>query len=199
MILVGRGEEVMCMTRKGLAALAIGMLAVALPLQAQGSKQVEFSLGGGVGVPAGDFDDGFKVGWHGLAAVSYTLPNAPFAFQVDGAFSRFNDEAPGVNLKNNIIYGTGNVLYQIKVSEAARFLPYLIAGGGVYNIDPTGSGAAGLDSRTKFGLNVGAGVAIDAGRVNLFVESRFHDVFDGTGTSDLQFNNFTAGLRFGPQ
>ena len=185
--------------KKSLTVLAIGMFAAALPLQAQGWKQVEFSLGGGVGVPAGDFDDGFKVGWHGLAAVSYTLPNAPFALQVDGAFSRFKDEAAGLNLKDNVIYGTGNVLYQIKISEMARFLPYLIGGGGVYNIDPTGRDAAGLDSQTELGLNVGAGVTVDAGRVNLFVESRFHNVFDGMGTSDLQFNNFTAGLRFGPQ
>jgi opacity protein-like surface antigen len=189
----------MCSIRRGLAALAIGMLAAALPLQAQGWKQVEFSLGGGVGVPTGDFNDAFKVGWHGLAAVSYTLPNAPFAFEVDGSFSRFNDQAASTNLKDNIIYGTGNLRYQIKVSEAARFLPYLMAGGGVYNIDPRGRDAAGLDSRTKFGLNLGAGVAIDAGRVNLFVESRFHHVLDGMGTSDLQFNNFTAGLRFGTQ
>lgn len=189
----------MCSIRKGLAALAIGILAAALPLQAQGWQQVEFSVGGGLGVPSGDFDDGFKVGWHGLAAVSYTLPSAPLAFQVDAAFSRFNDEAAGVNLKENILYGTGNLVYQIRISEAAGFLPYLIGGGGVYNIDPTGRDAAGVDSRTKFGLNIGAGVAIDAGRVNLFVESRFHHVLDGLGTSDLQFNNFTAGLRFGPQ
>ena len=189
----------MCTMRKGLATLAIGMLAVALPLQAQGVKQVEFSLGGGVGVPAGDFNDGFNVGWHGLAAVSYTLPSVPLAFQLDGAFSRFNDETSAIDLKENVIYGTGNVMYRIKVSDAARFLPYLIGGGGVYNIDPTGNDAAGLDSKTKFGLNVGAGVAIDAGRMNLFVESRFHDVLDGMGTSDLQFNNFTAGVRFGPK
>jgi opacity protein-like surface antigen len=189
----------MCSIRKGLAALVIGLLAAALPLQAQGWQQVEFSLGGGVGVPTGDFDDAFKVGWHGLAAVSYTLPNAPLAFQVDGAFSRYNDETAAADLKENVIYGTGNLLYQIKISEAARFLPYLIAGGGVYNIDPTGDDAAGLDSKTEFGFNVGAGVAINAGRVNLFVESRFHHVLDGLGTSDLQFNNFTAGLRFGPQ
>jgi opacity protein-like surface antigen len=189
----------MCNMRNGFAALTIGMLAAALPLQAQGWKQVEFSLGGGVGVPTGDFDNAFKLGWHGLAAISYRLPNAPLAFQVDGAFSRFKDEAAALNLKDNIFYGTGNILYQIKVSETARFLPYLIAGGGVYNIDPTGRDAAGLDSKTKFGLNVGAGAVIDAGRVDLFVESRFHDVLDGMGTSDLQFNNFTAGLRLGPE
>lgn len=185
--------------RKGLTTLAFGMTAAALPLQAQGSRQVEFSLGGGVGIPTGDFDDAFKLGWHGLVAVSYTPRNAPLAFQADGAFSRFHDDAAGLNLKENLFYATGNVIYQIKVADAASFLPYLIAGGGLYNIDPAGRDAAGLESNTEFGFNLGAGVTVDAGRVSLFVESRFHDVLDGLGTSDLQFNNFTAGLRFGPQ
>jgi opacity protein-like surface antigen len=184
---------------KGLTLLALGMMASALPLQAQGSRQVEFSLGGGIGIPTGDFDDAFKVGWHGLAGASYTLPNAPVAFQIDGAFSRFQDDAPVFNLKENMYYATGNVIYQIRVSEAASFLPYLIGGGGVYNIDPTGRDAAGIDSRTEFGLNLGAGVTVTAGRVGLFVESRFHNVFNGLETSDLQFNNVTAGLRFGPR
>jgi hypothetical protein len=188
----------MCSTRRGFAALAIGMLAAALPLQAQGWKQVEFSLGGGVGVPAGNFNDGFKVGWHGVGAVSYTLPNTPIAFQIDGGFGRFNDELAAVNLKDNILFGTGSLVYRIKPSEATSFVPYLVGGGGVYNIDPTGRDAAGLDSRTKFGFNVGVGLTMDAGAVNLFVESRFHDVLDGMGTSDMQFNNFTAGIRFGP-
>jgi hypothetical protein len=184
---------------KGLTVLALGMIASALPVQAQGWRQVEFSLGGGVGIPTGDFDDAFKVGWHGLAAASYTLPNAPIAFQIDGAFSRFHDQAAAFNMKENMFYATGNVIYQIKVSETAAFLPYLIGGGGVYNIDPTGRDAAGLDSRTELGLNAGVGVTVNAGRVGLFIESRFHNVFDGLETSDLQFNNVTAGLRFGPQ
>jgi Outer membrane protein beta-barrel domain len=183
---------------RGCAALAIGMLA-GLPLRAQEAKGFSFAVGGGVGVPTGNFNDAFKLGWHGLAAVSYTLPSMPLAFQVDGAFSRFNDQTAALNLKDNIVYGTGNLKYQIKVSETAKFYPYLIGGGGVYNIDPTGQDAAGLNSKTEFGLNVGAGVTVNAGGVNLFVESRFHDVLNGLGSSDLQFNNFTAGLRFAAQ
>lgn len=188
----------MCSMRKGFAALAFGLMAAALPLQAQGW---EVALGGGAGVPTGDFDNSFKLGWHGLAAFSYTLPNAPLALQVDGAFNHFNDEGPVTNLKDNIIYGSGNLMYSFKTTEDATFVPYAIAGAGVYHIDPSGRDAVGLDSKTKFGLNFGIGVAatINPGTVKLFVESRFHDVLDGMGTSDLQFNNFTAGLRLNPQ
>ena len=64
-------EENMRGFSKGIAALAVGMLLGAPALRAQGA---EFSLGGGVGVPLGDFDDAAKTGWHGLAAVSF-VPN----------------------------------------------------------------------------------------------------------------------------
>ncbi|HEU5303610.1 MAG TPA: outer membrane beta-barrel protein [Gemmatimonadales bacterium] len=184
--------------RKGLAALAFGLLAATLPLHAQGQGW-EVSLGGGVGVPTGDFDDASKPGWHGLAAVSYTLPAVPLALQIDGAFSRFNDEAPATDLKDNIIYSTGNLVYSFKVSETASFVPYVIGGAGVYGIDPTGRDAEGLDSRTKFGFNVGLGMAMTINPGKVFVESRFHNVIDATGATDMQFNNFTAGLRLNPQ
>jgi hypothetical protein len=190
----------MCSIRKGLAALAFGLLAAALPLQAQGQALGwEVAFGGGAGIPTGEFDDGFKPGWHGLAAVSYTLPTVPLAFQLDGAFSRFTDEASATNFKENIIYSTGNLMYSFKVSETASFVPYVIGGAGMYILDPSGRDAAGLDSRTKFGFNAGLGIAMTVDLGKVFVESRFHDVIDGVGAADLQFNNFTAGLRLNPQ
>lgn len=185
--------------RKAIAAIVLGSIAVTVPVQAQDSKPVKFSLGGGVGIPTGDFDDAFQVGWQGVLAVSYTLANAPLSFQVEGALSRFHDDEPAANLKQNLYYGTGNLMYQIRIAGAPTVLPYVIGGGGIYYIDPTGSDGARLDSQTEFGFNLGAGVDIDAGQVNLFLESRFHDVLDGLGTSDLQFTNVTAGVRFGVQ
>ena len=165
-------------------------------LQAQGW---EVAFGAGAGVPTGDFNDGFKPGWHGLVAASYTLPDVPLTLQLDGAFSRFNDDGPVTNLKENIIYSTGNLMYSFKVSETASFVPYVIGGAGGYIIDPTGPDGKGLDTEINFGFNAGIGMAmtIDFGKV--FVESRFHNVIDGMGASDLQFNNFTAGLRLNPQ
>ena len=189
----------MSTTRKALAAIVLGMIALTVPMQAQNAEPVKFSLGGGIGVPTGDFDDAFKVGWQGVLAASYTLANAPVGFQLEGAFSRFHDDQPAASLKENLYYGTGNLMYQIRIAGAPRVLPYIIGGGGIYYIDPTGRDGTRLDSQTEFGFNVGAGVDLDAGRVNLFLESRFHNVLDGLGTSDLQFNNVTAGVRFGVQ
>jgi opacity protein-like surface antigen len=104
------------------------------------------------------------------------------------------------DLKDRLIFGTGNVVYKFKTSELSTFRPYLIGGVGVYNIKTTGADDVGGvvdtdNSTTKFGLNAGAGFDIKAGGVGLFVEGRFHDVFtDGT---NFRFIPITVGVRFG--
>lgn len=186
---------------KALGALAIGLLVSASSLHAQG---VEFSLGGGLGVPLGDTSDRDKLGWHGLAGLSFVPTGWPVGIQVDGQFHQFKlDDAvqpPGGKLKDRLIFGTGNIVYKFKTSETSSIRPYLIGGGGVYNLKTTGAGNLGTvlgtdNSTTKFGLNAGAGFDFKAGSVGLFIEGRFHDVFtDGT---DYRFIPITLGLRFG--
>jgi Outer membrane protein beta-barrel domain len=172
---------------------AVLMVSVgAAPAVAQGA---EFSLGGGLTLPLGNFDDAAKLGWHGTGAVSYVPPNLPVGFEIDGTFSRLSDETP-LDVKSQLIYGTGNVVYKFKVAEDTRFRPYLIGGGGVYNLDAKGDDVpSGVESVTKFGLNAGAGFDFKAGAAGVFVEGRFHNVFtEGDNTS---FIPFTVGVRFG--
>ena len=184
---------------KGVAALAVGMLLGAPALRAQGA---EFSLGGGVGVPLGDFDDAAKLGWHGIAAISFVPNGWPVGIQIDGSYQQFSlDDAafPGFDgLKNRLIMGTGNIVFKFKSSEESRFRPYLIGGGGVYNSKVTGSDDPGdvlPGGETKFGVNAGAGFDFKAGGAGLFVEGRFHNVF--TEGSNTQFIPITLGIRLG--
>jgi hypothetical protein len=184
---------------KGIAALAVGMLLSAPALRAQGA---EFSLGGGVGVPLGTFDDEAKLGWHGLAAVSFVPSGWPVGIQIDGQYQQFSlDDAafPGFSgLKNRFIMGTGNIVFKFKTSEESTFRPYLIGGGGVYNSKVTGSDDPGdvlPGGETKFGINAGAGFDFKAGAIGLFVEGRFHDVF--TSGENLKFIPITLGIRLG--
>jgi hypothetical protein len=178
---------------KAVAALALGLLVSTSTAYAQGA---EFSLGGGIDNPLGDFNDGAKLGFHGMAGVSFVPEGSPVGIQVDGNYSQFSDDTPA-DIKFQMIYGTGNVVYKFKTSEDSRFRPYLIGGGGVYNLKfkgddvPTGFD----DSQTKFGINAGAGFDFKAGSAGLFVEGRFHDVF--TTGSDTQFIPITIGVRFG--
>ena len=178
---------------KSVAALAFGMLLGAPALRAQGA---EFSLGGGVSVPLGDFDDVSKLGWQGTGAVSFVPSSMPIGFQFDGTYSQFSDDTP-LDIKSQFIYGTGNIVYKFKTSEESRFRPYLIGGGGVYNVKLKGNDVpTGFDdSQTKFGINAGAGFDFKAGAAGLFIEARFHNVFtDGPNT---QFVPINVGLRFG--
>ena len=176
--------------------------------QAQG---VEFGLGGGLAIPTSNALKGtYKTGYNLQASASFTLPGKfPFGVQLDGNFIRNN--VKNVSLKPQklqIISGTANLVYKFKTSETAAIRPYIIAGGGVYNLDtkdaPAGPGAG---STTKFGVNAGAGFDFKAGPVGAFVEGRFHNVFSSfdafdtsTSTTTRTAANYvlvTAGIRFG--
>jgi opacity protein-like surface antigen len=186
----------MLVMRRVLQALALMTLAAAAPLAAQQQRSGwELAAGGGAGLPIGGFNDGFNVGWHALGAVSYSLTDMPLAFQFDGNYARFADES-SLALHERVLYGTGNVIYQFRLSGTV-LEPYAIGGAGVYNLDPQGKDAAGLATKTKFGVNAGLGLMFRMTRIQgIFFESRFHDVVNGRGTNDLQFNNFTLGVRF---
>jgi hypothetical protein len=178
---------------KGIAALAVGMLLGAPALRAQGA---EFSLGAGISIPTGQFDETAKLGWQGTAGVSFVPANLPIGFQFDGTYSRFGLDG-GFDVDQQFIYGTGNAVFKFKSSEESNFRPYLIGGLGVYNFKLTGSDADlfGDSSETKFGLNAGAGFDFKMGGAGLFIEGRFHRVFaDG---DDFNFIPISVGLRFG--
>jgi hypothetical protein len=184
--------------------VVLGMLAVlagttlasrTAAAQEQSGTSTQFSLGGGVDLPMGDFNDAANTGYHGLAAVTFKPASSPVGFQIDGNYGRFPDSSPAdVNLQ--MIYGTGNIVYRFQTSPESTFQPYLIGGGGAYNLKATGSDVPdGTDSSTKFGLNGGAGFDINAGSASLFVEARFHNVF--TEGSNTNFLPITGGIRFG--
>jgi outer membrane protein with beta-barrel domain len=182
---------------KGFAMLTVGMLLGAPALRAQGA---EFALGGGIGVPLGDFDDEAKLGWHGLAAVSFVPEGWPVGIQFDGSYQQFGmDDAGGfTGLKRRFIQGTGNVVFKFKSSEESTFRPYLIGGVGIYNGKTTAEDDPGDvlgGGETDFGINGGVGFDFKAGGAGLFIEGRFHNVFtDGANT---RYIPITVGFRFG--
>lgn len=175
--------------RSAAAATMLFVAAVA-DLPAQGAR---FSLGGGVGVPLGTFDEFAKVGWQGTAGVSLFPASIPVGIQVDGTFAQFSDETP-LDIKSQLIFGTANAVYQFQSSSTARLRPYVIGGIGVYNSKATGEDAP-EGSTTEAGINIGGGFDIEAGGAGLFVEARWHNVFlEG---DNRKFLPITLGIRFG--
>jgi Outer membrane protein beta-barrel domain len=183
---------------KSAVVLALGLLFATPVAHAQGTG---FSLGGGLGVPLGDFDDVAELGWHGTAAVTFVPSGWPVGIQVDGAYQQYSLEDgsfPIDGVKDQIIQGTANLVYTFNTSQESTFRPYLIGGGGVYNSKLTGADDPGdllPDGETDFGVNAGAGFNFGAGSASLFIEGRFHSIF--TEGSSTQFIPITLGIRFG--
>jgi opacity protein-like surface antigen len=185
---------------RAVGAVLVTMALSASAAQAQGA---EFSLGGGLGIPLSNFDDVAKLGWHGLAAVSFVPTGSPVGIQVDGQYHQFklDENVVGAgSLKDRFIFGTANAVFKFKTAETSPVRPYLIGGVGVYNFKTTGSSDVGnvIDtqgSTTKFGINGGAGFDFKAGSAGLFVEGRFHNIF--TSGKDVKFIPITVGIRFG--
>jgi hypothetical protein len=175
---------------KGVFLGGLGLSLLSANLAAQ--TPVRFGLGGGVSIPSGTTSDGLKTGWHGTALVQFQPASSPVGFQIDGAYHQLKFDGGGG--KDQVIDGTANVVYEFKTSGEPRFRPYLIGGGGVYNVKAKPD-VGGSVSDTKFGINAGAGFNFGAANTSLFVEGRFHNVFV-TG-SDFHFIPITVGVRFG--
>jgi len=180
--------------RKNIArAAAVSAVALLLILPDAEAQGVAFSLGGGLGVPLGTYDDVVKIGWQGTAGLSFIPRSLPVSIQIDGNYAQFSDET-ALDLKSQLIYGTANAVYRFESSEKSTFRPYLIGGAGVYNSKATGSDAPS-GSTTKVGINLGAGLDFKAGGAGLFLEGRWHDVF--LDNDNLKFFPITLGIRIG--
>jgi opacity protein-like surface antigen len=174
-------------------AVAAGAIAVALLAPMAGAQTpVEFGLGAGISIPSGATSNGLKTGWHGTALVQFKPPASPVGFQVDGSYTQLGFDGGGG--KDQIISGTANAVYTFSVAPETQFRPYLIGGGGVYNVKAKPDVGSSI-SDTKFGINVGAGFNFKTSGVGLFLEARFHNVF--VSGSDFHYIPITAGVRFG--
>ena len=157
------------------------------------AQATEFSLGGGLGVPLGTFDEFAKIGWQGSVALSFIPGRLPVGIRVDGNLAQFSDESP-LDIKSQVIFGTANAVYRFPSSAATRLRPYVIGGIGVYNSKASGDDAP-EGSSTEAGINLGAGFDLTAGAAGLFVEARWHNVFlEG---DNRKFLPVTLGVRFG--
>lgn len=186
-----------------LRSVVLGAALMATVGAAPAIAQARFSLGGGVTIPSGTFDEAAGTGWHGLAAIGFQPADFPVGFQIDGMYNRLGFDAEGFDADWQMIQGTGNVVFAFNTSEESTFHPYLIGGVGAYSLKPVGDDAEGADSETNFGVNAGAGFDFDLGNLAAFVEGRFHAVFSGTvdpeslDDATASFIPITVGLRFG--
>jgi len=180
----------------GVGAILAGTLLGVPSLYAQGNR---FAFGGGASIPTGKFSELANMGWHATGSFNFGRHDSRLGLLIDGTYSEFGFDVEGFDVKQRWIYGTANLVYRFKRagSEASRFNPYVIGGGGVYNSKGIGNDADlfGDDSSTDFGLNAGLGLNYTVSRIVLYLEGRYHTVF--TDADDSHFIPVTLGVRFG--
>lgn len=170
-------------------------------------RMFTFGLGGGATVPISDVKDTFNNGWNGLAYARVRLPMVPVEFGVNVSFQRFDLKDAAVSTSTggaatsgntNVLAGVGDVKFD--VMQGLPIHPYITAGIGAYNVKTDLSGTTSEASKTHFGINGGAGVALHFGAIAAYVQGRVDNVYTDTGgvidTKSIKLIPVTAGIEF---
>jgi opacity protein-like surface antigen len=140
---------------------------------------VSIGFGGGASVPTGDAKDVLKTGINGQGFVLLHLPAGLPTLRLNLGYQKFDfkDALAGGDANQEILSGVGGVSFNL-LGGPVR--PYITAGVGAFNVKTTLETAAREDastSKTNFGIDGGAGVAVSFGRLSGFVEGRLQNVY----------------------
>ena len=159
------------------AALAASVSAIA---PAMAHSQVYLGLGGGATFPVSNLSNTHSTGYNVLADLGVHIPTTPLGVRVDGMFNQL----PGKDGIGNAQIWTANANLVVSLVPGP-VSPYLIGGGGYYNgsvhvfAGSNGVVSTGSTHANDFGLNGGAGLRASLGAIGLFVEARYHYIFEG--------------------
>lgn len=194
---------------KNLVKLSILLAAAGAFVASNAAAQVRGVVGVGLSVPLGDFadetgGDAQAGGGTALAGIEWLPSGSTFGLRVDGAYNRFCTSAcdrvgGDLDVRYRFLNANLNGLLEFPLAADASLRPYGLAGVGIYNYKLVGDDVPSTegDSESDFGINAGVGLTYTIGRVGVFGEARFHNVF-ATG-SDLQYVPVMVGARINLQ
>jgi len=195
------------------ALAALTLLASSAFAQYEGMSHVRprmfhIGVGGGVSVPTSDAKDFLKNGWNGQAWLSFTPPIIPItlraAFDLQKSDFKSNVSGPslpgtptlGSDASSQVIAGLANA--RIDLLHGA-FQPYITVGLGGYNVKTESDSAGFSKSTTRFGINGGAGLALQIKRLTFYIEGRVDNVYTEKGVIDtktIQLVPVTFGIAY---
>ena len=169
-------------------------------------RMFHIGIGGGVSVPTSDAKDFLKNGWNGQAWASFTPPIFPITLRAafDLQKNDFKTELPGGGVpslgsgaSSQVMAGLANA--RIDLMHGA-IVPYITLGLGGYSVktDPDSAGVQST-SQTHFGINGGAGLALQIKQLTLYVEGRVDNVYTDKGAIDtktIQLIPVTVGIAY---
>jgi hypothetical protein len=186
----------MTMRRSTVTAAALVMMSLLVPTVSHAQSPISLGLAGGVALPLSSFSDDAVPGWRALGTLAVGVPLIPLGLRVDAAYDRFGIDRPLVGStpaasgSRRVASLTANVTYRLLPLPIVS--PYLIGGGGSYNVGCGGD--ISCESSTYFGWNGGVGLRFGALGVHAFAEARYHHVNISGGS--VQYVPVTFGLFF---
>lgn len=158
-------------------------------------RSYAIALGGGAAIPVGRLSDVQTTGYNGIVALAIGVAELPIGVRIDGIYNFFQSRTAPVGGPSTsdlgIMGALGNLIFAFPGTSAK---PYVVIGGGLYNIK---SDVAGAKSKNDFGFSAGIGATFGVGPFATFVESRYHTISRKTEDGGvMQFVPITVGLMF---
>lgn len=178
------------MTRKLLAVLALGVLAMA-PSVASAQLHTSLTVSGGLSMPKGQGSDLIDNGYNLAAGLNLGAPLLPVGVRFEGAYNKWN--AKGNTTSNS---ATGDMASGTVNATFGLGMPYLIGGVGYYSSggSQTLNGVSTTYSRVNaMGLNGGVGIKLPFPMLSPFAEVRYHKVYGDINSSYIPV---TVGITF---
>ena len=169
-------------------------------------RWISFGIGGGVSVPVSDVKSALDNGFAGQGFIRFGPPGTPFAARLDFTFQSFDLKSVKTSSSASTTTqgGTSQVfggLAQMQFDLMhGPIRPYLLAGIGAYNVnvDPDDPNTAST-SDMRFGINGGAGLAVQVSVIRLYIEGRVDNVYTQEGLIDansIQTIPVTFGIAY---
>lgn len=168
-------------------------LALSRPALAQ--KTYALGLGGGASIPVGRLSRTQNTGYNGIVALAIGVAELPIGVRFDGIYATLlnNNASAGSGTSSDlrIIGALGNLIFAFSGTSAK---PYVVVGGGLYNLK---ADVPGAKSDNYFGLNAGLGATLGIGPFATFVESRYHSISRSVAKGGMaHFVPITVGFMF---
>ena len=179
-----------------LTLAAMLLMFASSPVAQDLEKPVDFYIGVGAGVPTGDLADGWKLGFHGLARVGFSVaPKLDVLAGLD--YHTFPIDDLGVPSVSGGSFSTINITGDLKVNfgmAGASSNPFLLGGVGlsIYSISDLSVGTVTVefDSESDIFIEVGGGVEFN----KFFAQIKYVNIF-AEGIS-ISYIPFTVGVKF---
>lgn len=162
---------------------------------ALGQRSYAVALGGGAAIPVGRLSDIQATGYNGIVALAVGVAELPIGVRIDGIYNTLRSRTAPVGSPSSselrIMGALGNLIFAFSGTSAK---PYILVGGGLYNVKSDVSGAKSVN---HVGFNAGFGATFGVGPFATFLESRYHTISrkaDQGGV--MQFVPITVGLMF---